>query len=367
MKRAVAVLGANGLIGGALIQGLASHPRLRPVALVRSRMAAAALRLRFGDDLEVRLDGATSGCEAAVNCAFAAALGLRASRLANLSLIRSLASARTLEHVVHLSSVAVYGAGSESSEAPRPITAYGREKLAHEAAARLGRGAVAIVRVGHVYGAHQPMSRFILHALEQPEFALPDDGGLASNCVSRPRLVAALLSHLEGGRAGTYDLVDDPQSSWRRIFDLHSEAAGLRRARSLDAARSEKARRSALSGADDSWKSVLTDFSRSFNPAGLASLSRAPSIRARLDSLLAAAPAPIEAWLRSRHARAAVAGQLRALPDDFAPLPEWLFHSPAPGVPMPGSPAGADFERELVELRAWSARLRDPRWAFEPA
>src|SRR5581483_11591308 len=133
-----------------------------------------------------------AGCDAVVNCAFASSGGFRASRLANLSLIQAVLSHRNIKSYVHLSSIAVYGRlanGKSSFKDPQPATAYGREKEIHErhvlSAAPHSSTKRVIIRLGHVYGAEQMMSRFIFESIAMPSFRLPFGGEGVSNCVSR--------------------------------------------------------------------------------------------------------------------------------------------------------------------------------------
>lgn len=379
MTASIAIIGANGQIGDALCGAFSLNPGLRPVAVVRNRVGLALLRARY-PDIEIRVgavdstrsaDEILSGCKTAINCGYASAGGFHAARAANKALIEGLFSAPGVEVVVHLSSVSVYGNmkdGSSTFMRPIPSSGYGREKLAHEkiaaAAARRASKRGIILRLGHVYGAGQWISRFVLEALSSGDFLLPNDGSGASNCVAAADLARSIGSLIDDPtRSGVYNLVNTPQSSWRWIFNLHSEALGLKPAGALGADESREAELNALGPVDDSPKALLGAFAEAMRPSGLSALSRSPAVRAHLDAALAAAPAKFEAAARAVHIASSVRAQLSSLPPKHSSVPDWMFHSAIPQGPNAWVGGGA--ATELSGLSAWAMRLRNPRWDFE--
>jgi hypothetical protein len=114
---------------------------------------------------------------------------------------------------------------------PQPDTPYGRQKLQME---RLLRTLAAkycmkytILRVGHVYGPELRWSDNIFGLIRREDFRLPFDGQIPSNGVWIHNLIAAIREILLNGPANaTLNLTDIPQSTWRDIFNLHSQASG---------------------------------------------------------------------------------------------------------------------------------------------
>lgn len=379
MTAAIAIIGANGQIGGALCGAFSRTRGLRPVAIVRNRVGLALLRARY-PEIEIRVGGVEdprsadeilAGCKTAINCGFASAGGFHAARVSNTALIEGLFSSPGVETVVHLSSLSVYGNmtdGASSFLHPTPSSGYGREKLAHEkivaAAARRESKRGVILRLGHVYGAGQWISRFVLEALSSEGFLLPNDGTGASNCVAVADLARSIGNLIcDPTRAGVYNLVNTPQSSWRRIFDLHSEALGMKPAGALGADESREAALNALGQVDDSPKALLGAFAGALRPPGLSALSRSPAVRAHLDAALAAAPAKFEAGARAFHIASSVRAQLSSLPLKHSSVPDWMFHSAIPQGP--NAWVGGGTETELSGLSTWAMPLRNPRWDFE--
>lgn len=160
------VTGATGFVGGHLVEALleAGH---QVTALVRNPAKGAALsergvRLVAGDlhatraiaeaaegqDLVFHVAGATSALDAA---------GFHRANVEGTRHVVEAAAAARVGRLVHVSSLAAAGPSERGrplrgDETPRPVTAYGRSKLAAEEAVRAGRGEWAIVRPPMVYG-----------------------------------------------------------------------------------------------------------------------------------------------------------------------------------------------------------------------
>lgn len=236
----VAILGAGGKVGSNLLSQLAANPRLRVRGICRNEITAGPLRLAghtvdCGDVTKAadreRLLGRA---DVVVNCAAASGPPGRA-RKQDEAVLESLAQLSGSKRIVHFSSVAVYGSCVDASrntfEDPRPDDPYGRDKLHLERVLqqRLKRTKHQgiIVRLGHVYGERQWVSRYVFTLLES-DLRLPLDGRLPSNAVHVKNVGAAIESLALGwGSAGVYNLVDRPQSTWREIFDWNTRAAGL--------------------------------------------------------------------------------------------------------------------------------------------
>lgn len=254
MSTRIAILGAGGQIGRTLLARLMADPTLRPYGICRNALTAAPLRaagfeVRRGDvkrdeDRE-RLIG---DADVIVNCASASCLWGEA-RKEDRRTIDAIAS--TSARLIHFSSVAVYGSCLDlrrsTFDAPRADQPYGRDKLnleryAARRAKRQGRRLVTL-RLGHVYGAEQWVSRFVYSQLGT-SFRLPFDGQRPSNAVHVANVASAIRTLVHDGSAeGTYNLFDpDGGSTWRDVFDWNTDAIGAARVPALDGASSERVR-----------------------------------------------------------------------------------------------------------------------------
>ncbi|MDD5302615.1 MAG: NAD-dependent epimerase/dehydratase family protein [Elusimicrobia bacterium] len=374
----MAILGANGQIGTVLCREWLRSSVIRPVAIVRNRLAEAVLRVRLGGDLEIRRGSVAEtkdtlrlleGCESVVNCSYASSGGFRGSRLANEASISAVLGTQSVRRLVQLSSVAVYGAsqdGSSTFERPRPTNSYGREKLAHEkfsiSAAKTDSGRLTIVRVGHVYGAEQVMSRFILESISDRRFRLPDLEGEGSNCVSLRAMVSGLQrAVIEEASSGIFNLVDNPNRGWRDIFAWHADSVGLPIPDRLTREQTRAAASAALVPAGDDVSDVVRATINAVRPAGLGRLAAAPPVRSRVDGLFASGPAFLESAMRKIHVTGSVSAQLSCIEPAFASLPYWIFLNAAPGPNIAGDEHSSD-EGASQFLHAWWRRVSAPRW-----
>ena len=135
--------------------------------------------------------------------------------------------------IVSFSTIAVYGTCiAEGRKTPRPDSSYAKAKLALEEYAQTVPAAPGrrhyILRLGHVYGAGQWVSREIVENIRREGFGLPFDGRTASNTIWVRHAARTVCRLLEGGTpSGIYDLTDTPNQSWRQLYDLHTAALGL--------------------------------------------------------------------------------------------------------------------------------------------
>ena len=248
-RQRVAITGAGGQVGSALVAGLASAGEFDVVAIVRNAITARTLGLATAN-AEIRVGSITDAessramfadCDAVVNCALAKGWPPTARRQ-NEAIIGNIANAPSVRLAVHFSTVAVYGLcvdpRSVNFEQPRPDNSYGVDKLRLERLATRAFSARGIrgyiVRMGHVYGPSQWVSRDVLERIGDPSFALPFGGEIPSNAVSIRTVIAAVRSMLKQEQpAGVRNLVDSPQTTWRAVYDLHSELIGQPAVRSL--------------------------------------------------------------------------------------------------------------------------------------
>ncbi len=171
----VAVTGATGFVGTHVVAALI-EAGIRPRLLVRdpARLGAAtrtgADAVRGGLDDLGALGELVAGCGTVVHLAGLVRAGSearfdRVNRVGTENLVAALGREAAAARLVHVSSLAAVGpsrepAGSAPGDEPHPISAYGRSKLAGEAAARVHAGPWAILRPPAVYG---PRDIDVLH------------------------------------------------------------------------------------------------------------------------------------------------------------------------------------------------------------
>lgn len=361
----IGIIGANGQVGMAICRVLAASSDAQGVAVVRNRVAAAAVGALVGAGVEIRIgsvgDRTTAAdlvgdCQAVVNCAFASGGGVLESRRANFEIFDGVQQAAPDAFFVHLSSVAVYGPGPADADQPKPDSSYGKEKLEHERylLSHVRAERLLLIRLGHVYGADTPVSRFILDCLLEPNFELPVPDDAAANAVSIDAVAASLVQAcLLRTPTGLHHLADQPNGSWRRLFDLHAETFGLPQARAcLEYSAPETERLLPALVATLRSCVVLPD---------LSALSTNLAVRKGLDSLLAVAPAVVEGRIRRWYKARVVGGQAGATGTDGMAIPNWLHIGPVGGRHIP-VPDHAALNGEA--LAAWGRRVLDPRWSF---
>lgn len=171
----VAVTGATGFVGTHVVAALI-EAGIRPRLLVRdaARLAeghrTGADAVRGGLDDLGALGELVAGCGTVIHLAGlvrSASEGRfdRVNRVGTENLVAALGRVAPAARLVHVSSLAAVGpsrepAGSAPEDGPHPISAYGRSKLAGEAAARAHAGPWVILRPPAVYG---PRDIDVLH------------------------------------------------------------------------------------------------------------------------------------------------------------------------------------------------------------
>jgi len=159
MSLRVLVLGADGFIGGHLIGALAASDWATPIAAGRRPRAASAgaavARLQFDATDQHALEHALQSADAVVNCISGSAQTIASGARA---LLAALARQPRPARVVHMSSMAVYGAASGLVSESAPLSGtdpYALAKIAAESDCSRYSEAV-VLRPGIVYG---PRSR----------------------------------------------------------------------------------------------------------------------------------------------------------------------------------------------------------------
>tara|TARA_B100001123_G_scaffold449438_1_gene614825 strand:+ start:23307 stop:24476 length:1170 start_codon:yes stop_codon:yes gene_type:complete len=250
-KIKVAVIGAAGRIGPYLVRRLDLENAYEPVPVIRDRMA-----IRFlGDYRQLTRIGSITDrdsasrfigdCEVVINLAFS---GSTANAIANnIKLVEAITTLKSVKVFINLSTISVHGLPFTESRMnfvkPKPTSAYGKSKLAMERivadAFRKTDTKYFLIRLGNVYGPSQTVSRMVFEDVTSTSFQLPFGGDLASNAVSVQHFIDGIVSILNNPpSSGVYNCTDEPQRTWREIYDMHTDAWNLPRVTSMSPASS---------------------------------------------------------------------------------------------------------------------------------
>lgn len=233
----VIVIGANGQVGAEVCLLLAGSPGIEVVPVVRNHRGSAYLRwmglpCRHGDIGDPRAAaGLVGDGDLILNFALSGASPAIARR-ENACLIDNCARyAPAGARLIYYSTQNVYGSANPASYY-RWRGFYAREKLrcerdARAAGQRHGRQ-TWVLRLGHVCGELQGLTRRIRELVQMGTVYLADGGYLPANCVHVPVIVDCALAILHAETAGaTYDLVNKPQWRWRDVYQREADILGM--------------------------------------------------------------------------------------------------------------------------------------------
>ena len=198
----IAVFGASGFVGAALVERLWTDDQIDVRAIIHSSGNAARLA-RLGRPLVMAdlmapdtIAQALAGCTHVVNCS----RGPLDIMLRGLQHLLDGARKAGVQRFVHLSSVAAYGDGHEgtltesASAAPIPRS-YGYIKLQQdrmiERAAAAGLPCVTLCPP-NISGAHSPFLLELIHSLRRGELGLVDGGNRPCELIDVKNLVHAI-------------------------------------------------------------------------------------------------------------------------------------------------------------------------------
>jgi nucleoside-diphosphate-sugar epimerase len=351
----VAIIGAAGQVGSNLLAELSRDPDLKVWGVVRNRFSAGFIT-RTG--LDVRIGTVTEGsgandllgdADVIINCTAAAGLPATARR-DDERMLSSILSVPGQKRLIHFSSVGVHGwccdARRTTFEKPAPDWTYGRDKLHLEhflrSRAKATKHDVVVLRLGHVYGAAQWVTRFLL-TFASARRLLPFDGRLPSNAVHVKNAVAGVHALVKSTmRTGTFNLFDPGNTTWRALADWHTRAAGLAPIGALDGETSDRFahlfRRSL-------WSKMRLELGTAARGLPVYVLNNVPALKQVGLSALALSKAPaIERFAMRRMT------QLSAGPTSEVTYTErYLFSDGAPGPELPyPSVLGAEDARDVA-------------------
>jgi nucleoside-diphosphate-sugar epimerase len=241
-RQPVIVLGASGYIGGQVVRALADSRTWRPIPVSRRYTGPGSVAADATDAAAMSslLSGAGGASDLrVVNCV---AGNLRTMRQATETLCDAARSGPPLR-IVHLSSMAVYGAAvgtvTEAQAPVAPVSAYGQAKLDCEARLRRhadGGGDVVVLRPSCVFGPGSPQWAIriarLLRSGRLGDLGAAGDGGC--NLAFVDDLVATIVHALDApGVAGQAFNVSNPVvPTWNEFlirFGLALNATPIRR------------------------------------------------------------------------------------------------------------------------------------------
>lgn len=236
------ITGGTGFVGSHLVEALARRGA-RARVLVRETSDTRLLERHGFTPVVGRLDDVSSlrGALGDADVVLHLAAATRALSEAEFHRVNAVGTERLLDameadgsrrRLVYLSSLAAAGPAREPvqpGDEPRPITAYGRSKLAGERAA-LDRAGVdtAVLRPPAVYG---PRDRDLLPFFRLAKWGLQPTAGPPDRpmqLVHATDLANAVVSAGEGEATGVFHVAEPTPYAWREVLDLVAEAVGHR-------------------------------------------------------------------------------------------------------------------------------------------
>jgi len=178
------------------------------------------------------------------------------------------------------------------------------------------------------------------------------------------RCVSALADACLGGQpGGIYDLVDQPNATWRELFDFHAAAGGLEPVKSMATPTGLLVDQATIGR----WiRSTMRSTIESLN---LGAIAASDALRSAINTLLGAAPPRLEAMIRRSYRRRVVQRQLSALRTErqTSRAPAWLYFPPVSGPRLPTASNPDAASRDHQALAEWCRRILDPRWSWQEA
>jgi 2-alkyl-3-oxoalkanoate reductase len=228
VRKPVLVLGASGFIGSRVVGALSSHPVYRPVAVSRRGSANGPVQALNATDAAAVRD-AVRQASSVVNC-------IAGADRTMVQATEALCAAAP-ERVVHLSSMAVYGAASgvvrEDHAAVAPVSGYGQAKIDCEAVVQryvAGGGEAIILRPTCVFGpgSTQWTTRIarLLQARRLGDLGKAGDG--CCNLAYIDDLIASVVASLGAPDASgrTYNVSSSAELTWNAFLKQFAQALG---------------------------------------------------------------------------------------------------------------------------------------------
>lgn len=223
----VVVLGAGGLLGGALGEAFALHdfdyhPLTRAELDITDEAACRRVIGQIKPDVVINCAAYTKVDQAEEEEELAGLINGRGAGYA------ASAAAEVGARIIYFSTDFVFDGRLDrpytEDDPPAPISAYGRTKWAGETATRQANPEHTILRTSWLYGPHGPnfIETIIRLALDRDELTVVDDQIGSPTYALDLAAVIPLLCHFQ--LTGTFHLTNSGQTSW---FGLAEEALRL--------------------------------------------------------------------------------------------------------------------------------------------
>lgn len=236
----IAVLGANGQVGGEVAAHLARHADVEVRGIVRSEFGAALLRVlgipHVVADLSNRaqLRDALGDCDAVADFTFPSGQLTEIPAAIKRNTEAVVGVMQPTAKLLHMSSIMAWGMSGDASEVaskriPRDSYAYIKRSAEGEVlkAARQAGIATYICRLGQVHGVLQGISQDIATQLQAGGVVSRGSAGLLSNTVFASAVADAVLAAARGrSQAGLYTLVSSPQWTLGTLFGYYQQKLG---------------------------------------------------------------------------------------------------------------------------------------------
>lgn len=353
----VLVTGGTGFIGGRLVERLVLEHNADASVLVRnlahaSRIARFPIRMVRGDATDLDdVERAVGECEVVFHCAYGNQGSNEMRRLVNVEGTRNVLEAALqagVKRIVHLSTVAVYGATPDSDldeTAPRRYAGdvysdskLDAEKLAFDYVERYCLP-VVVIQPTVVYGPFAPVWTVdVLQRLKAEQVILVNGGDGLCNAVYVDDVVSAiLLAAVKENAVGEAFLISGEQPvTWRDFYGRYARMLGTAEMVSMSAVEAE----AFYVENQRKVKSILGEMLSILREEPLVRkrILRTPEISTSMKLLRSLLPGQIRQSLKRRIARNGGTGQPQA--------------SPAKGKPMhPMSPPVIQFYAAKTRVR----------------
>ncbi len=230
-RQRIAVLGADGFVGRAMIRALSASDWAHPVAIGRRSVAPTAggvERIQADASDGTALATALKNVDGVINCV----LGKGETIANNAKALFGIAATRPDLRIVHISSMAVYGPAVGDVDEDTPLVGNDWYSIAKVGAEKLaaGRGNVTILRPGIVYGPGGPQwsVRIAEWLMRHRVGDLGAAGDGYCNLVHVDDVAQAALLALQkpdaGGQAYNLSLSDPP--TWNAYFQRYAKLLG---------------------------------------------------------------------------------------------------------------------------------------------
>jgi len=240
-KPRIAIFGASGFVGSALIERLFFDKGYDFVPFIHSfgnaaRLARLPIELKPIDILDVnQVNKALAGCNVVVNCS----RGSTAMMIKGLKNMIDSSRKNKVEKFIHIGSIAIYGENPPSrskneTASPRPgDNKYGVMKLKQdEMVFKLHASGIPsmILCPSNISGPYSPFVMGAAQKLLSNEIMLVDDGKYPTNLIHVDNLVESILSAVESdkGWGERYFINEIEQTTWREFYEELKEILGIK-------------------------------------------------------------------------------------------------------------------------------------------